>query len=73
MQRAFEICFAAAAMVLEGVSLLTNQKLYQFLVKPYFELAISPVFRSRPSVCESLRRQPIVWTISRLGEFNYTI
>ena len=66
MQRAFEICFAAVVMVFGGVSRLTHQKLYRFLVKPRFELAIFPVFRSRPSDCVALRRQPIVWTISKL-------
>ena len=63
---AFKIYFAAVVMVLGGVSLLTNQKLYRFLVKPHFEFAIFPQFRSRLSVCGALRRQPIVWTISRL-------
>ena len=63
---AFKIYFAAVVMVL-GVSLLTNQKLYRFLVKPRFEFVIFPQFRSRLSVCGALRRQPIVWTISRLG------
>ena len=48
MQGAFEICFAAVAMVFGGVSLLTNQKLYRFLVNPRFELEIFPVNRSRP-------------------------
>ena len=66
MQRAFEICFAAVVMVFGGVSLLTNQKLYRFLVKPRFELVIYPVFWSRPSDCGALWRQSIVWTISRL-------
>ena len=50
MQRAFEICFAAVVMVFGDMSLLTNQKLYRFLVKPRFELslAIFPVYQSRP-------------------------
>ena len=42
MQRGFEICFAAVVMVFGGVSLLTNQKLYRFLVKPRFELVVFP-------------------------------
>ena len=65
---AFKIYFAAVVMVLGGVSLLTNQKLYRFLVKPRFELnfVIFLQFRSRLLVCGALRRQPIVWTISRL-------
>ena len=37
---AFKIYFAAVVMVLGGVSLLTNQKLYRFLVKPRFEFVI---------------------------------
>ena len=47
MQRAFKIHFAAVVMVLGGVSLLTNQKLYRFLVKPHFEFTVFPQFRSR--------------------------
>ena len=47
MQRAFKIYFAAVVMVLGGVSLLTNQKLYRFLVKPHFEFTVFPQFRSR--------------------------
>ena len=34
---ALKIYFAAVVMVLGGGSLLTNQKLYRFLVKPRFE------------------------------------
>ena len=48
MQRVFEICFAAVAMVFGGVSLLTNQMLYRFLVKPRLKLGVFPVIRSRP-------------------------
>ena len=51
---AFKIYFAAVVMVLGGVSLLTNQKLYRFLVKPRFEFVIFPQFRSRLSVCGAL-------------------
>ena len=48
MQRIFEIRFAAVVMVFGGVSLLTNQRLYRFLVKPRNELGVYPVDRSRP-------------------------
>ena len=48
MPRVLEICFAAVVMVFGGVSLLTNQRLYRFLVKPRFELGVFPVIRSRP-------------------------
>ena len=47
MQRVFEICFAAVVMVFGGVSLLTNQRLYRFLVKPRLELGVFPAIRSR--------------------------
>ena len=68
MQRVFEICFAAVAMVFGGVSLLTNQSLYRFLVKPRFYLGVFfQQFGPDQSVCGALRRRPIVWTISRLG------
>ena len=53
---AFKIYFAAVVMVLGGVSLLTNQKLYRFLVKPLFEFVVFPQFRSRLSACRALRR-----------------
>ena len=66
MRRAFEICFAAVAMVFGGVSLSTNQRLYRFLVKSRFKLVVFPAVQSRLSVCGSCRRQPSVWTISRL-------
>ena len=68
MQRAFEICVAAVVMMFGGVSLLTNQKLYRFLVKHRFELSIFQLIGPDQSVCEALRRQPIVWTISRLKD-----
>ena len=54
MQRVFEICFAAVVMVFGGVSLLTNQRLYRFLVKPRFELGVFPADQSRLSVCGAL-------------------
>ena len=54
MRCAFEICFAAVVMVFGGVSLLTNQKLYRFLVKPRFELVGFPAFQSRLLVCGAL-------------------
>ena len=54
MQRVFEICFAAVVMVFGGVSLLTNQKLYRFLVKPRFELGVFPADQSRLLVCGAL-------------------
>ena len=66
MQRAFKIYFAAVVMVLGGVSLLTNQKLYRFLVKPHFEFTVFHSFGPDYSVRGALRRRPIVWTISRL-------
>ena len=70
---AFKIYFAAVVMVLGGVSLLINQKLDRFLVKPRFEFVMFPQFRSRLSVCGALRRQPIVWTISKLfSRVKYT-
>ena len=53
MQRGFEICFTAVVMVFGGVSLLTNQRLYRFLVKPRFELRVFPVIRS--SLDQSVR------------------
>ena len=47
---AFKIYFAAVVMVLGGVSLLANQKLYRYLVKPRFEFVIfhssGPDYRS---------------------------
>ena len=54
MQRVFEIYFAAVVMVFGGVSLLTNQRLYRFLVKPRFELGVFPADQSRLSVCGAL-------------------
>ena len=48
MQHAFAIGFAAVVIVFGGVSLLTNQKHYRFLVKPRLERSIFPVYRSRP-------------------------
>ena len=59
---AFEICFAAVVMLFwgVGVSLLTNQKLYRFFVKPalFWTCIFFSAFRSRPSVFGALRRQP---------------
>ena len=39
IQRAFGICFHGTAVAMEfgGVSVLTNQRLYRFLVKPLFD------------------------------------
>ena len=71
MQRVFEICFAAVVMVFGGVSLLTNQRLYRFLVKPRFELGFFQLFDPDQLVRGALRRQPIVWTISRLPVRQY--
>ena len=51
---AFEICFVAVVMVFGGVSLLTNGKLYQFSVKPRFELVVFPAVQSRLLVCGAL-------------------
>ena len=58
MQRVFEICFAAVAMVFGGVSLLTNQRFYRILVKPRFELRVFPVIRSRPIGARSFTETP---------------
>ena len=73
MQRAFEICFAAVVMVFGGVSLITNQKLNRFKVKPRLELAIFLVFLSRPSDCGALQRPSCVWTIPRLIMHQFAI
>ena len=54
MLHVFVICFAAVVMVFGGVSLLTNQMLYRFLVKTRFELGVFPVIRSRPIGARSL-------------------
>ena len=67
MQRVFEICFATVVMVFGGVSLLTNQRLYRFLVKPRFELGVFPVIRSRPIGARSFRE-----TADCLDDFETT-
>ena len=68
MQRVFEICFAAVVMVFGGVSLLTNQRLYRFLVKPRFEMGFFQLTNPDSWSAELCRRQPSVWTISRLDD-----
>ena len=65
LERTFEICFAAVVIVFEGVSLLTNQKLYPVLVKPRFELAIFLAFP-----VQTLRLRSFMETAECLDDFE---